>query len=64
MFILYAKTPEKSRFHPMDYSRGAVVTNRIHATLFSEREAATIRKDIPELERINQGWKFELRKTN
>ena len=63
MFILYAKTPGKKRFHPMDYNRGSVVTNRIHATLFSESEAAMIREDIPQLERMNKGWKFELRST-
>lgn len=63
MYILYAKTPEKNRFYPMDYSEGTIVTNRIHATLFSEQEAAKIRHDIPQLERINEGWKFELRAT-
>ena len=63
MFILYAKTPEKKRFHPMDYKNGTVVSNRIHATLFSQSESEKIKKDIPALEDINPGWKFEIRPT-
>ena len=64
MFILYAKTPDNKRFHPMDYNKGVVVINKIHATLFSKSEAEKIQKDIPQLEKINEGWKFELRSTN
>ena len=64
MFILYAKMPDRKRFHPMDYNRGTVVVNKIYATLFSKSEAAKIQKDIPQLEKTNEGWKFELRLTN
>ena len=63
MFILYAKTPEKKRFYPMDYNNGTVVSNRIRATLFSQSESEQIKKDIPTLEDINPGWKFEIRPT-
>ncbi len=63
MFMLYAKTPENKRFHPLNYTTGEIVINKINATLFSKSVAEKIRKDIPELERINTGWKFELRST-
>ena len=64
MFLLYAKDPSRGRYHPIDWSTGAVVLNRIHATLFSAEQAARIKGDIPELEKANPGWRFQLRKTN
>lgn len=64
MFLLYAKTPHHKRFLPMDYAAKMVVANRIHATLFTAAEAEALRQDIPELERRNYPWKFELRPTN
>jgi len=45
----------------MDYNAGTVVINLIHATIFSEVEASKLRKELPALEDINPGWKFELR---
>lgn len=64
MFRLYAKIPGKKRFFPMDYNSGSVVINLIHATIFSEVEASKLKKEIPILEDINPGWKFELRSIN
>tara|TARA_R110000824_G_scaffold41329_8_gene123038 strand:+ start:317 stop:511 length:195 start_codon:yes stop_codon:yes gene_type:complete len=61
MFRLYAKIPGKKRFLPMDYNSGSVVINLIYATIFSEVEADKLRKEIPILEDINPGWKFQLR---
>jgi len=61
MFRLYAKIPGKKRFAPMDYNAGTVVINLIHATIFSEVEASKLRKELPALEDINPGYKFELR---
>jgi len=45
----------------MDYNAGTVVINLIYATIFSEVEAAKLEKELPELEGINPGWKFEVR---
>ena len=45
----------------MDYNAGTVVINLIHATIFSEAEASKLRKELPTLEEINPGYKFELR---
>ena len=64
MFRLYAKTPGKKRFAPMDYNSGSVVVNLIYATIFSQVEATKLKKEIPILEDINPGWKFELRSIN
>tara|TARA_R100001594_G_scaffold112689_1_gene147544 strand:- start:199 stop:393 length:195 start_codon:yes stop_codon:yes gene_type:complete len=61
MFRLYAKMPGKKRFLPMDYNAGCVVINLIYATIFSKVEAAKLEKELPELEGINPGWKFEVR---
>jgi|TARA_Y100000310_G_C20439998_1_gene695620 hypothetical protein len=61
MFRLYAKIPGKKRFLPMDYNAGSVVINLIYATIFSEVEATKLKEEIPTLEEINPGWKFEVR---
>ena len=54
--------PEKKRFLPMDYNAGTVVINLIYATIFTEKEADKLRTEIPALEELNSGWKFEVRK--
>ena len=61
MFRIYAKMPEKKRFLPMDYNAGTVVINLIYATIFTEKEADKLRTEIPALEKLNSGWKFEVR---
>jgi hypothetical protein len=61
--LLYAKKPGSKRFMPMDYGRGAIVVNRIHATMFNAEETSQIRAELPLLEEINKGWRFELRST-
>lgn len=63
MFILYAKQPGKKRFHPVDWTTGNVVVNRIHATLFSADTAAKMKEDLPAMMAANPGWAFELRGT-
>jgi hypothetical protein len=62
LWMLYAKKPGAKRFHPINWSTGNVVVNRIHATMFSEDQAYNIRADIPQLELANPGWSFDLRK--
>ena len=62
MFRIYAKMPEKKRFLPMDYNAGTVVINLIYATIFTAKEADKLRAEIPALEELNSGWKFEVRK--
>ena len=63
-FTLYAKIPGKKRFYPMDYQRGVVVVNLIHATMFNGAEAEKLAKEIPALEELNDGWFFELRRAS
>jgi len=61
-YRLYAKLPGQKRFKPMDYREGRQVTNLIYATLFTEVEADALEAELDELEEINPGWKFEIRK--
>ena len=59
-FMLYGKAPGAKRFSPMDYNRGACVTNLIHATMFREEERGKV-GSAEALEEINEGWRFDWR---
>ena len=50
------------KFKMMDMNEGVQVNRRIYATMYPKERVSELRSKLHELEKSNEGWKFEIRK--
>jgi hypothetical protein len=61
MLMVYGKGPTDKKFRPMDYHKGVLVNNKIHATMFDEDKKAQLETSVNYMNENNPGYTFEIR---
>lgn len=60
-YIIYGSY-NGGKFKMMDMNEGIQVNRRIYATMYPKERVAQLKSELDKLEKLNEGWKFEIRK--